>query len=334
MSYLQKSVVFTGIRKVETLTENVDLTPPPTGLLFQTRYSCISAGTELAKLTGRQVVTFPLCLGNRAVGRVVDPGAHSGIKAGSLIFAHAAHSSIQPYSGFWAALPEEADCPEAALLGMAMVSLVGVQQVPAQLGDFAVVTGAGLVGNLAAQLLELSGVRAILVDREPGRLAVAKACGITHAIAGTPEEIGKQIAAITRGRGAEFGLECTGNPEVVGQLPAWVAQQGRVVLVGSPRGEGGDLTAFANHFHLWREHGDLTLVGAHEWKIPAQATPFLKHSMTRNAQILCDLWLGGRLKLKPLLSRVFRPTEAAEAYRLLEAESASVLGAVFDWSEA
>ena len=331
MNFQRKSVIFSGLRQVEFKEEPVDLSPSETGILFKTSYSCISTGTELAKLTGLQKVEFPLCLGNRAVGRVIDPG-QTDLKEGSLILAHAAHTSVLAYDGFYAPLPEDADCPEAALLGMAMVSLVGVQQAPVQVGDFAVVTGAGLVGNLAAQLLELSGARVILVDQVAERLKIAAACGISHTVTGTPLEISRRVEEIT-GAGAQIGLECTGVPAAIRDLPALMARRGHVVLVGSPRGDGGDMTPFLNHFHLWQPHGDLTLVGAHEWKTPPHPTPFVKHSMTRNVRILADLMLTKRLLLKPLLSHVFHPRNAAEAYRCLDAEKQGTLGVVFDWTK-
>lgn len=332
MKFSRKSVVFSGIRQVDFQKTEIELSPSKTGILFAPSYSCVSAGTELAKLTGLQKVDFPLCLGNRAVGRVVEVGeSHTLVKKGDLILAHAAHTSVAAYDGFCGKLPEEADRPEAALLGMGLVALTGAQQVAAQVGDTAVVTGAGLVGNLTAQLLKLSGVRVIIVDQVPERLAVAKACGIPHCVSGTAEEITRQVLALTDGVGAEFGLECTGVPAVVRGLPAMLARRGHMVMVGSPRGESGDMTAFLNSFHLWQPHGDLTLSGAHEWKIPPYPVPFVKHSMARNLSILCRLMIEEKLLLTPL-TQVFAPSHAADAYKKLEAEKNTTLGVVFDWT--
>jgi threonine dehydrogenase-like Zn-dependent dehydrogenase len=120
-------------------------------------------------------------------------------------------------------------------------------------------------------------------------------------------------------------------PAVVRSLPGMLARRGHMVMVGSPRGESGDMTPFLNHFHLWQTHGDLTLTGAHEWKIPPYPTPFVKHSMARNLGILCRLMIEEKLLLKPL-TQVFRPSHAAEAYQKLEAEKNTTLGVVFDWT--
>ena len=168
-------VLFAAENQVLFDAEETDLALDSNGVILETQYSCVSAGTELAKLTGLQPFDFPATLGNRAVSRVLEAGPKcKGLKAGDLVFSHTHHVSHTKGGRLVAKLPESLNRPESALLGMAMVALTGVQTAHPDLGDRAVVIGAGLVGQCAAQLLELSGVQVTLIDRVDGRLKVAE----------------------------------------------------------------------------------------------------------------------------------------------------------------
>ncbi len=304
-------------------------------VLIRTRYSCISAGTELAKLSGLQKIAFPWVPGNRAIGRIVGVGgAVSGLKADDLVFAHSAHASLALNQGMVMKIPDALDVPSASTLGMALVALCGIQTAEASLGDYAVVVGGGLVGQYAAQLLELSGVETILVDISPGRLALASRCGISHAVASAPSGAERtRIMDITRGKGAQTVIDCTGVPAVIASSLGYAARSATVVLCGSPRGaHHSDLTAFLNNFHLWQNHGNLTLKGSHEWKLPTHHIEYVKHSMEGNLEILARLAMSGRLRCAELTNRVYDPAQAARAYQELQRETDAVVGAVFDWT--
>ena len=326
-------VVFTGVNAVACDTVEQELSPGESGVVIATQYSCVSAGTELAKLTGLQKVDFPFVPGNRAIGRVVEAGPKAEARVGDLVFSYTLHVSHSREVHLAVPLPEELDRPESAMLGMALVALAGVQTAQPELGDWAVVTGAGLVGQFAAQLLQLSGASVILIDRVAGRLETARECDserVVNAAEGDPAEA---VAALTGGCGARVVLECTGVPAVAMSVPTLCARSGRVVLVGSPRGEcEADVTAFLNHFHLWRPHGDLTLVGSHEWRVPARPTDYARHSQVGNVGLLAGLMATGRLITDPLLTDVFAPEHAAEAYAALRDDGETHLGVVFDWT--
>ncbi len=328
------SIVFAAPHEVICRREPVALSAPPQGAIIQTHYSCISAGTELAKLTCSQAFQFPGIIGNRAMGRVVEVGPSCDTaRVGDLVFAHTPHASHAATSGLLVKLPEELDCPEAALIGMASVAMTGLRVAQPELADTAVVLGAGLVGQLTAQLLMIAGVRPVLIDRVPARLNIARSCGITDTINADAGDARQQVLEITCGHGAEHVFECTGVPRVAMEAPHYACQSGQIILVGSPRGAcETDVTEFLNHFHLHRPHGDLTLRGAHEWKIPLRPVLGLKHSQTRNIQILAELIRRDQLKCRPLLSKVLAPEQASEAYAALVDSPQSLLGVVFDWT--
>ena len=307
---------------------------PADGALIQTRYTCISAGTELAKLDGRQDFPFPAPIGNRAVGRVLEVGPRcKQVQAGDLVFTHALHADPALSNALLAPLPPALDRPEAALLGLGLVALTGLRVATPEIGDTAVVNGAGLVGQLLAQLLTLNGVRPIVVDPVAGRLAIAQQCGAWQTATAGTDAVG-QVRALTDGRGAEHIFECSGVPAAAEQAVGFAAQSANLVLVGSPRGaHRTDMTPFLNAFHLWRPDGDLRLMGAHEWKVPLYPVHGAKHSQARNLRTLAELAESGRLQLAPLLSRVFKPQDCQQAYDNLRRDRDTALGAVFAWQD-
>ena len=68
---LVREVVFTGQNEVDIRSREADLTPGPRQVLLRTLYSFVSTGTERAKLTGLQKISYPWVAGNRAVAEVM-----------------------------------------------------------------------------------------------------------------------------------------------------------------------------------------------------------------------------------------------------------------------
>ena len=265
---------------------------------------------------------------------MVAAGEKSKFSEGDLVFSHTHHASHVVGAMLIAGLPDSLEKPETSLLGMAMVAFGGLRAAQPEIGDYAVVTGAGLVGQLLAQLLEIAGVTPILIDQLDNRLTIANTCGIEHTINASTEDVMAAVLAKTNGKGAEHVFECTGVPAVVEQAAGYCAQSGNLILVGSPRGEfKTDLTPFLNNVHIWKPHGNITIKGAHEWNIPIKPQESLKHNQQRNLRILADLTDRGKLKLGPLVTQVYEPDNCQEAYDSLIKDKANALGVVFDWTK-
>jgi threonine dehydrogenase-like Zn-dependent dehydrogenase len=329
-----KSVFIDAQHSAVCSTRAEDLVPPPDGIVIETKYSCISAGTETFSFTGLDAREYPRPVGVRAIGRVLETGPDCAkLQPGDLVFSHTPHASHAVGRLLVAKLPDDLERPETAMIGMASVALCGIRVAAPEIGDRAVVTGAGLVGQFVAQLLQLSGVQPILIDRVEQRLEIARTCGIKDTVNAGREDAAQAVTELTGGRGAEHVFECTGAPAVVEQAIAYCAQSGKFIQVGSPRGEHqADLTAFVNHAHIWCAHGDVTIMGAHEWKIPIYPTHGVKHSQLRNMHLLGELYQSERLKLGPLLTTLCKPEDCQQAFEGLVNDKENHLGVVFDWT--
>ena len=331
-------VVFTGAWTVDTVKETVERQPlGPRHVLVKKLYTLVSPGTELACLSGAESwFKLPGVPGYAAVSQIVEKGAEvDGFEQGDIVFHYGKHTLYETVSidamGVFVKAPAGLELPLVPFARMATVAITGVRVASIELGDRVAVTGLGLVGNLAAQLAGLQGASVIGVDLSPSRRELAAACGVRIVLdggAGAAEEIVRQ----TEGQGVSTLIEATGIPQVVlDSLPA-VGKFGELVLLGSPRGEHqADVTDLLNYSHLFHR-GVVTFKGAHEWRYPSKPETFVKHSLERNAYIIFDLMLQGKLRMQPLVSHILPPSAAAEAYAGLRTKKDEYYGVIFDWT--
>jgi threonine dehydrogenase-like Zn-dependent dehydrogenase len=244
--------------------------------------------------------------------------------------SHASHGVVEAE---WTRGEVPVGCdPRDAVWGLiALISMVGLRASSAELGDTVVVLGQGLIGNFAAQLFRAQGARVIAVDRLAFRLDIAKQCGVEFAVDASTQDAVEAVQQLTDGRGAETVVEATGSAAAALQGIGMAARNGEMVLLGTPRGSHeADVTPLLRAVH--RASPNLTLKGAHGGSLPSTRDPFVKHSTQRNVEIILDMIQRGDLHLKPLVTRVARPEEAAEVYAELRDHPDRVLGVMFDWT--
>ena len=134
--------------------------------------------------TVRARLDQPLPLGYSASGVVLEVG--SGLEgrfqvgdrvaiAGAGIANHAEYN-VAP-GNLAASVPEDVSHLEACFGTLASIALNGIRLLEPKLGDVVGVIGAGLVGQLTAQLLAIHGCRVICLDYSAQRLALAQSLG-------------------------------------------------------------------------------------------------------------------------------------------------------------
>ncbi len=334
-----KRIVFTGPGQIEIQHENIDLTPQHEyEVVVKTHYSLISAGTELACLSGSETwFKFPSTPGYTSVGEVVSAGQSvTHVAIGDVVYGwggHAAYNRIdlrQP-SALCLKVPDGISENLVPFARMATIAMTSLRISDIELGDYVAVVGMGLVGNLAAQLARLQGAFVIGVDLSEKRLARAAECGASSTLQMNGTDSATRIRALTDGRGVSTLIEATGIPSVVPDVLPFVSKYGEMILLGSPRGQfETNLTPILNYVHL-DPLGCITFKGAHEWRYPVHKDPFVKHSIERNSQIALNLIKSGSLKIQPVLTHILRPEEAVKAYQGLKEQKDDYVGVVFDW---
>ena len=319
-------IQFSAPGKVELMEDRKGL--PSGSLLIRNQYSLISPGTELAILSGGESwAPLPYVPGYGAVGFVEQSGS-SGLKKGSMVFTYGKHASLIEDDTICLPLPENIDPVHAVFARIGAVSMTAIRVSEIELGDRVCVVGAGLVGNLAAQLAALSGAHVCIVDPSAQRLKIAEECGILE----TALSIGQLPGNKNADARFETVIDATGIPFLPTKELDLVAPQGELILLGSPRGDyQGNLTNLLNKIHLCPDV--ITLKGAHEWRLPVFRSDanHYKHSIERNLKVIFRLIENGTLNISPLLTQKVSPEQCQSVYDGLQEQKDEYMGVVFDW---
>lgn len=312
----------------------------PLEVLVRNETSIVSAGTELARLSGlEQATSFPLRPGYGCIGRIEAQGAGvTDFKIGQRVFYAGKHASVNRFKhgqdhqwGRLYPVPEGLDPVDGVVGCMAQIAMTAPNVTQLHLGDRVAVFGLGLVGNLAAQLYALRGANVLALDPVPARCAQARACGLADAVEAPPAE---QVAAVKRYAGEEGAAVCVdavGHSAVIQQAVAACAPFGQVVLLGTPRApHQADLTPMLLDIH----RKGLVVRGAHMWRLPAVPARGMKQDVAWAFATIFGLLRDGKLIVRPLLSHVVKPDAVPAAYRGLQHEKDRYTGVVIDWREA
>jgi 2-desacetyl-2-hydroxyethyl bacteriochlorophyllide A dehydrogenase len=307
-------------------------TPGDRDLLIRTRVSLISPGTERAFFLGlpNTPQTYPQFAGYSNIGEVVACGRNvSGWAPGDRVASAAPHAAYTVVDATHC-LPVPVDLPDeqAAFFNLASIALQSVRKTRLELGEPVAVIGAGLIGLLALQLARLQGaLPAVSVDQDPQRLEFACAVGADATLT-VDEDLPIRVNELCGGEGAAVVVEATGHPEAILTALALARPAGRVVLLGSTRGE----TAQVNFYRDLHKKG-ITLLGAHNSARPAvESSPgwWTQHD---DQMIALKLLALKRLNVTPLITHRFGWRDTREAYALLQNWNHSALGMLLDWTQ-
>src|SRR5258708_1892373 len=335
-----KKITFAQPNRVQFDSVEEELTiVRPTEVVVKNHYSLVSAGTELACLSGAER-WFPLpnTPGYAAVGEIVAHGSSiTKVARGDMVLSHGPHAeyfkidTTDRYTGTCIKLPPGLLPELAPLTRMASIAITSIRVSNVEIGDNVLVTGLGLVGNLAAQLVALQGGNVIGVDLSEKRIVCAQACGIAHTVNAKHSDWKAIVRQIAGRRGISTYIDATGLSPVSAESSTLIAPYGETVLLGTPRAPyETNITEIYSSIHL---PGFTTYKGALEWRYPTFTEEFVKHSVQRNSEILMELAVTGRLCLGPLLTHKVTPKRAPDIYAgLLAKKDESYLGVIFDWT--
>lgn len=125
----------------------------------------------------------------------------------------------------------------AALLGCAVLTGIGAVRNTASVakGESVLVVGLGGIGLSAVIGAKAAGADLIIaVDRSPEKEALAREAGATHFLLSDPK-LGKQVRALTEGRGVDQAFDCVGAPETIRGAWGTVRRGGHCTIVGVGR---------------------------------------------------------------------------------------------------
>jgi putative PIG3 family NAD(P)H quinone oxidoreductase len=162
------------------------------------------------------------------------------------------------------------------------------------------------VGTAALQLARHLGTRVIGTSRTPAKLERAGALGLEHPVL-AGGDWASRVLEITEGRGVDVILDLVGGPYVRDNQQV-LARRGRHIVVGVPGGPRAEIDLRTLMVKRASIRGTVLRARPHEEKA--------RLARAFEEQVMPGFASGA---LRPVVDRVFGPSQAAEAHRLLEA---------------
>lgn len=326
-----QQIVFTQPGVVELQTAPMPVVQAQQ-LLIRTRVSLISPGTERAFFLSLPNTTnnYPHYPGYSNIGTVVACGSKvSNWQVETRVASAALHVGYAAIDADKCVpVPDGLAEEEAVFFNLTSIAMQGVRKARIELGEPVVVIGAGLIGLLAMQLARLNGALPVItVDTDERRLTFARQVNADLALR-VDEQLSESVTAHCGASGAAVVIEATGHPEAILTAFALARPGGRVILLGSTRGE----TEQVNFYRDVHKKG-LTVIGAHNIARPLVESAPGWWIAQEDQRIALQLLALGRLNVRPLTTHHFGFDEAPTAYTQLQQWDTNTLGMILDWRE-
>ena len=290
----------------------------------------------------------PLPLGYSAAGEVVAVGAglEGTFRAGQRVavagagLANHAELNVVPRN-LAAAVPDGVADEEACFATLAAIAMHGTRNLSAGLGDVLAVLGVGLVGLLAVRLLVLSGVRAVALDYDQGRLDLAKHLGAELAWNLAETGIEEAVGTLTAGKGCDGILiaAATESSEPLETAAAIARDRARISMVGLTGTEFPFREFMQKELSLVvsRSYGPGRYDVDYEERGVAYTPGYVRWTETENLaeclRLMSPLHTS-RLDVAPLITHRFDFAMAKDAYALLTGGGEPHLGVVLAYASA
>lgn len=340
------AVAFDGPRRVTI----VDEPARPMGdgeVRVRTRYSGISAGTELASYRGTSPLLTrtwdpkerrfrpgaasgrdgPLVAGYEEVGEVVEAGRASGRSVGEVVYGVWGHraEAVVPASAIRGVLGAGVDPILGIYSHVGAIALNGAHDAAPRLGEIVAVFGLGVVGQLVVQLLRRAGARVIAVEPIAKRREIATSFGPTYALDPAEGDVADRVRSLTEGRGADVCVEAAGSTRALHEAIRSCAYNSRVVAMGFYQGEAAGLS-LGEEFH----HARISVISSQIGGSPAD----LQHRWDRARLVRTFMGIAeaGVIRCAELVTHRIPAREAAAAFEMLDRRPHEALQVVLDFT--
>ena len=253
----------------------------------------------------RSKLDQPLALGYCNAGVVFEVG--EGVrefKPGDRVVSNGPHAELVNVPvNLCARIPDNVSFEQAAYTVPAAIALQGIRLAQPTLGEAFVVTGLGLIGQLAVQLLIANGCRVLGIDPDPGKRTLAGQFG-----AETVDPDGGDVLAaaerFSRGRGMDGVIiaAATRSHEPVSQAAKISRRRGRIVLVGVTglNLSRADFYEKELSFQVSCSYGPGRYDPEYEQKGHDYPAGFVRWTEQRNFEAVLDMMASGALDTGPV----------------------------------
>ena len=276
----------------------------------------------------------PLPLGYCNAGVVLE--SEGPFAAGDRVVSNGNHAEVVciPHN-LCAKIPDSVDDESAAFTVVGAIALQGIRLAQPSLGETFVVTGLGLIGLMAVQLLRAQGCRVIGIDLDLAKLALARDFGAETVQLGEGGDPVAAADALTAGQGVDGVLitASTKSDEPVHQAATMCRKRGRIVLIGvvGLQLSRADFYEKELSFQVSCSYGPGRYDPSYEDKGLDYPIGFVRWTEQRNFEAVLQMMAEGKLDMQPLISHRFEIDKALQAYEIVA--SGKAMGILLEYPD-
>jgi len=343
------AAIITGSGEVKTRREELPELKD-NEVLIKVHSSLISPGTEIAGVKNKREEPTPeeedKNFGYANAGEIIEVrGDVKDLKAGMRVAAmggggaHHANYANVPVN-LVVPIPDNVTYHQAAYACLGATSLQAVRRADIKLGEYGMILGLGIVGNLAAQLSQINGGRVIGWEGFESRIAIAKKCGIKNIVNFRDVDPVEASTEFAVPYGMDFAIMAFGGPatEAFNSIKDCmkVSQDGHIM--GNVVLVGGCLVEIGGGAHT----GNLNIKAAsrtgpgyhdHEYEYGRDyPDAFVQFTTQRNLREIINLISEKRLLVDPMTTHTLPLEEVGSAADLLINSPDKAMGIILEMS--
>ena len=274
---------------------------------------------EASTPTGYSIAGIALAVGHG----VTDIQAYDRIAAaGTGIANHAEYVDVP--RNLVLPIPEKIDFAQASTVTLGGIAMQGVRRANVALGEYVVVFGVGIIGQLVLQMLSISGARVFAVDLDDQRLDLAKRMGAEAVFNPKSCDAIKAIFHYSGGHGADAVLFCaaTSNSQALSDAFAMTRKKGRVVMVGvwGQELKREDIYSKELDFFISTSYGPGRYDPVYEEKGSDYPYAYVRWTENRNMEEYLRLLATGKIQVEPLIQATYPLEQVEMAFECLQSQ--------------
>ena len=219
-------------------------------------------------------------------------------------------------------IPDGLDFESASTVTLGGIAMQGVRRAQAALGEFVVVFGTGILGQIVLQMLAASGSRVLAVDLDEKRLALARKMGAEALFNPSKCDVIKTVNHYTGGRGADIVLFCaaTNNSQALSDAFAMCRKKGRMVMVGvwGTELKREDMYKKELDFLISTSYGPGRYDANYEERGLDYPYSYIRWTENRNMEEYLRLLAKKKINVAPLIEAAYPIMEVEKAFSFLQ----------------
>jgi predicted dehydrogenase/threonine dehydrogenase-like Zn-dependent dehydrogenase len=240
--------------------------------------------------------------------------------AGSGVANHAEYVEVP--RNLMVKIPDNLEFREASTAALGSIAMQGVRRADITFGEYVVIFGLGVIGQIALQIAKNAGGRVIGIDLDERRLKIGEKNGADLILNAKDSDIVKEVVHFSDGYGADEVIftAATSSSAPLHQAFQMTRKKGKIILVGVSGMEikREDLYPKELDFLISTSYGPGRYDDQYEMKGLDYPYAYVRWTENRNMQEYLKELADGKINLRDLIEKVYPIESVGEAYEELQ----------------